>query len=116
MKTFKVKSSKKYLILNGLFLSIFRPWHLEFNFDKKHLIVKRRNWHLISYDEEIYLFKTVRNVKVDTHLFGADVSIKVYAGNAEVRYISKKNAKKIRNILLNNDWNKSGTDIIIDID
>lgn len=116
MESFSVKSSLYALILNGKFLSILRPWHLFFDTQKKQLVTKRRNWHLISYDEETYLFKSVRNMKVNTHLFGADISIKVYAGQAEVCYISKKKAKKIKNLLLNNDWNTKNTDIIIDID
>lgn len=115
MKSFKVKSSKLFLIFNGQLLSFFRPWHLEFAFEQKKLISRRRNWHLISYDEESYLFKSVRNVKINTHLFGANVSIKVYAGEVEVCYISKRDAKKIRNILLNSNWAKNDMDIIIDL-
>jgi len=115
MKSFKVKSSKLFLILNGQILSFFRPWHLEFDFEQKNLISRRRNWHLISYDEESYLFKSVRNVKINTHLFGANVSIKVYAGEVEVFYIKKRDANKIKTILLNNNWAKNDMDIIIDL-
>ena len=115
MKSFKVKSSKLFLIFNGQILSFFRPWHLEFDFEQKKLISRRRNWHLISYDEESYLFKSVRNDKINTHLFGANVSIKVYAGEVEVFYISKKDAEKIKTILINNNWAKNDMDIIIDL-
>lgn len=115
-RPFSTRSSFPALLFNGKLLAILRPWHIHLDTNKMLLTVKRRNWHLISFDEETYAFKSVRNVKINTHLFGADVSIKVYAGEANVYYIPKKIAKQIKNLLLNQDWNKKDTDIIIDLD
>jgi len=112
----QVKSSKMALIFNAKPFAILRPWHIIADVKKMQLTMKRRNWHFISFDEEVYAFKSVRNVKIDSHIFGADISIKVYAGNASAKYLKKKDAKKIRDILLNNDWNKNDVDIIIDMD
>ncbi len=94
------KSKRKLMVLNGCF-SIFRPWHLEVDMEHKSLTVRRRNWHLISVDEEVVRFTTIRSVKVDTHLFGADLVVKVPSGKIEVHYLSKKVARKIANLLLN---------------
>jgi hypothetical protein len=115
MNPYHVKSSITALIFNGKPFAILRKWHILIDTKRMLITVKRRNWHFISFDEETYAFKSVRNVKVDTHLFGADLSIKVYAGEAKVLYISKRKAKKIRNLLLSNDWNKKDADIIIDL-
>lgn len=114
-RTYSTKSSALALILNGKPLAILRPWHLHVDLEKMHLTVRRRNWHLISFDEDTYAFKSVRNVKVNNHLFGADLSIKVYAGEAKVYYIPKNEAKKIKNFLLSRDWNKRDADVIVDI-
>lgn len=111
-----IKSTALALIFNGKPFAIFRRWHIIIDIQRMLITVKRRNWHLISFDEETYAFKTVRNVKINTHLFGADLSLKVYAGEARVMYISKRKAKKIKNLLLENDWNRNNsTDIIIDL-
>lgn len=115
MTPYYVKSSATALIFNGKPFALFRKWHILIDTANMLITVKRRNWHLISFDEETYAFKSVRNVKVNTHLFGADISIKVYAGEAKAMYISKSNAKKVKTILLSNDWNKKDTDIIIDL-
>ncbi len=110
-----VKSSKLALLMNGEVLSILRPWCLILDTNKMQLTIKRRNWHLISHDEATYLFKSVRNIKIDRHLFGANLSIKVYTGQAEVCYISKRKAKKIQEFILSKSWNKKDTDILIDL-
>jgi hypothetical protein len=114
--TFSAKSSTTALIFNAKFMAILRPWHIHVDTDRKLLTVKRRNWHFISFDEQTHAFKSVRNVKIDTHIFGADLSIKVYAGEAKVYYIPKRVAKQIKNLLLSKDWHKKDADILIDMD
>jgi len=114
--TFATKSSITALLFNGKPLAILRPWHMHVDTSKMLLTIKRRNWHFFSFDEETYAFKSVRNVKINTHIFGANLSIKVYAGEANIYYIPKKTAKKIKELLLSQDWNKRDNDIIIDMD
>ncbi|WP_196894033.1 hypothetical protein [Aureivirga marina] len=109
------KSSTIALVFNGHPMAILRPWRITVDTEKKLLTVKRRNWHLFSHDEETHAFRSIRNVKIDTHLFGADLSIRVYAGKAEVFYLRKKKAKYIKELLLENDWNLSDADIFVDV-
>ncbi|MEQ9288802.1 MAG: hypothetical protein RIG77_17910 [Cyclobacteriaceae bacterium] len=115
-KVLHVKTSKMACIMNFSPLGLLYPMHVIVDTNRRHLIIRQKNWHLISYDEETYAFKSVRNVKVDTHLFGADIHVKVYSGNASAYLLKKKDAKKVRDVLLNNDWSKSDIDVIIDFD
>jgi hypothetical protein len=110
---FAIKSSKTALIFNGKPAAMLRPWHMIVDVERRLLTIKRRNWHFISSDEETFAFKSVRNIKIDTHIFGADVSIQLFAGEATGYYMSKKNAKKIQNLLLNDEWNRNDTDVFI---
>ncbi|WP_196888106.1 hypothetical protein [Aureivirga sp. CE67] len=111
----EAKSSFIALLFNGQPMAILRPWRIKVDTKRKLLTVKRRNWHLFSHDEETHAFRSIRNVKIDTHLFGADLSIRVYAGKSEVFYLRKKKAKMIKEILLENDWNLSDADIFVDM-
>lgn len=100
MNHFIAKSSNLALVMNGKPFDVLRKWHVIIDSKKMQITVRRRNWHFISFDEQTFAFKTVRNVKIDTHLFGANVSIKVYAGEAKIFFLSKTDAKTIKNILL----------------
>ncbi len=100
MEQISVKSKRRFMVLNGCF-AIFRPWHLEVDVENRLLTVRRRNWHLISVDEEVLRFTSIRSVKVDRHFLGANLMIKVPSGKIEVLYLSKKDARRIANLLLN---------------
>lgn len=113
MEIIEAKSTTISLLANGKILSILRPWRITVDAGKMQITVMRRNWHLINHDESTYAFKSVRNVKIDRHLFGANLSIKVFGGEAEVFYINKKKAKQIRDLLLEGSWNKGGTEIMM---
>ena len=116
-KIIEAKSSSTALIFNGKPFSILRPWRITIDVEKKQLTVKRRNWHFFSFDENISNFRSIRNVKVDTHIFGADIEIKVHgAGTTIAYYISKKKAKQIRSLLMDNDWTKNDTEVAVDFD
>lgn len=110
------KSTAMSLITNGKPLAIIRPWRIKVDCLSRQIEVKRRNWFLIGFDEKTYAFKSVRNVTIDTHLFGANIHVQVYAGKAQAFYIRKRIAKDIKRLLLENDWNKKDLDIIIDMD
>ena len=116
-KTIEAKSSNVALIFNGKPLCILRPWRIKVDIEKKQLVVKRRNWHFFSFDENVSNFRSIRNVKVDTHLFGADVKIRVHgAGTSTAYYLSKKIAKDIRALLMDNDWTKKDKEVSVDFD
>jgi hypothetical protein len=52
---------------------------------------------------------------VRNHLFGADLGIRLFAGFAIVYSIPKSDAKKIKEILMNTDWNLHDSDVTIDV-
>lgn len=108
------QSSNSAILFNLKPLDMLYPWHLYIDVKKRRLIVKKRNWHFVGYDEEIFALKSVRNVKVDTHIFGADITIKFLVGEVQIFFLTKQDAKKIRDILINNDWDNDETDIILD--
>ena len=57
---------------------------------------------MIGFDEEIVPFRYIRRIEVDTHLFGADMLIKVYgSGNLTVKCIGKNAADSIKEALIN---------------
>lgn len=94
------KSTKLGLITRGYIWGLMRPWEIEFDTQRKYINVVRRNWHLISKDEDSYQFSSVRHFKINNSIFGADLHIKMYQGAVNIRGISKKSAKIIRDILL----------------
>lgn len=98
------------------FWNIITPYKILVDIDRKQLIISKRNWYLISKQEDTYAFKSVRHVAVRNHVFGADLGIRVYAGTAVVYSISKSKAKMIKEVLLNSEWNKNDADVVIDID
>ena len=114
MEIIEAKSTTLSLLTNGKILSILRPWKIIVDAGKMQITVMRRNWHLINHDEATHAFKSVRTVKIDRHIFGANLSIKVYSGQAEVFYINKKKAKQIKDLLLEGSWNNGGTEIMVE--
>ncbi len=100
MRQFTAKSTFMGLLTRGLFWSIFTPWKIEIDLDRKRVNITKRNWYLVSKDTDAFQFSSVRHIKVDESLFGADLHIRMYAGEASVRGISKKAAKTIRDLLL----------------
>jgi hypothetical protein len=81
---------------------LLNPWHIYVNFERKTITSKKRNWLLIGFDEEIVPFRYIRRIEVDTHLFGADMLIKVYgSGNLTVKCIRKNAADSIKEALIN---------------
>lgn len=100
------KKERKFIPVG--FTDLLRPWYIQIDFEKRLIELKKRNWFLIGFNHQSFQVKSVRNVHVDNHLFGADISIQVYAGKAVAYSISKSKAKTIKNLLLNNDWLKPG--------
>ena len=96
------KSSITSLLFTGNIKHVLNPWHISVNFERKTITSKKRNWFLIGFDEEIVPFRYIRRIEVDTHLFGADMLIKVYgSGNLTVKCIRKNAAGSIKEALIN---------------
>lgn len=102
------KSSIISLITNGRFTHILTPWKIIVDLNELTITIKKRNWFLIGFDTNTYAFKYVRNILIDSHLFGADIKVRVIGGNAEALSIPKKIALKIKDLLIqyNNQKNK----------
>jgi len=98
------KSTIISLITTGKFRHLLTPWHITVNFENKTIISKKRNWFLIGFDENVVPFRYIRRIEIDTHLFGADMTIKVYgSGSLLVKSISKRGARRLREGLV--DYN-----------
>lgn len=108
----KAKSSILSLILNGKLFHVFNPWHIIVDFKEETITVKKRNQFLIGIDRDIIAFRYIRKVTIDEHLFGADIHIKVVGGNASAYCISKDDARKIKNSLMEYNQKKKGRSII----
>ncbi|MFW5804727.1 MAG: hypothetical protein ACOCWG_05810 [bacterium] len=111
-KILKGKSTIISLLFNGRFSHFLNPWHIILDLEKLTITIKKRNWFLIGFDTQTYAFRFIRNVVVDTHLFGADISIKVMGGKIEAFCISKRIAKRIEEILVQYNNQKGSKHII----
>ena len=76
------------------------PWTITLDTEAEHIIVSKRNYYFIGVDREVIPFRNVRKVTLDTHLFGADIRMKVYGGAVKARCLKKKEAEKIYNYCL----------------
>lgn len=109
----KASSSFIALVLNGRFLDILCPWEITVDLDEEIITVEKRNWYLIGKDSTEIAFKYVRSIRIDEHLLGADIYVKVVGSMASALYLSKSAAKNIRNELMNYNQTKKGKAIII---
>ncbi len=110
---FKAKSSTSALVLNGDIRSTINPSEITVDTDQETIKLRKRNWHLIGVDEQILAFKYIRNIKIDQHMFGADIHIFTFEGQVFVPHLSKVDANKIRDILNTYNQNRTGDTIII---
>lgn len=93
-----MKSTLISLIFTGRIQNLLTPWEIIIDFDSLVLTFRKRNWHLISSDENVVPFRYIRRIDIDRHLFGAEVNIKVYgSGTLSVNSIIKKGLKKLNN-------------------
>ena len=108
---YETSSSKDALIFNGKGQHIVNPWHIIIDTDEQTITIRKRNWHLIGSDEQTLAFNRVRSISIDEHLVGADIHIKVVGGMASIFCLSKGDARKTREILLEFNANSTGTTI-----
>jgi len=109
---FEAQSSAIALVMNGKPAHILNPWHIIVETDEETITITKRNWYLIGIDEQILAFRYIRNITIDQHLFGADIHIKIMGGKISAYCISKRNAKRIKKILLEYNQTKKGRGII----
>lgn len=67
---------------------------------------------MIGFDTQTYAFKYVRNISIDTHLFGADIKIRIIGGSAEALSIPKKLARKIQDYLIQYNNQKNNRHVV----
>ncbi len=111
MNLIKSKSSISALFFNGQIAHIINPWILTVDYENETITVEKRNWYFIGINKNIIAFRFIRNIRVDEHLFGANISIKATGGWVMANYISKNDADIIKNSLF--EYNKNRNNHII---
>ena len=111
MNLIKSKSSISALFFNGQIAHIINPWILTVDYENETITVEKRNWYFIGINKNIIAFRFIRNIRVDEHLFGANISIKATGGWVMANYISKYDADTIKNSLF--EYNKNRNNHII---
>lgn len=109
---FEATSSDTALIASGKCFHIANPWKIIVDTDEETITVSKRNWFLVGKDTQILAFRFIRSININQHLIGADIHIKVVGGKASVFCISKIDANKIKELLLEYNMNKKGRGII----
>lgn len=109
---FQAKSSNIALFMNGRWPHILNPWKVAVDMVSETITVSKRNRHLIGVDEKILTFKYIRTIDKDEHIFGADLHITVMEGKVSVYFLKKRDARKIRDLLVEYNKSKSGSTII----
>ena len=109
---FEATSSIDSLVLNGMPEHVVNPWTIIVDSEAETITVKKRNWHLVGKDEQTLSFRFIRSIKIDQHMFGADIHIKIMGGIISAFCLKKVDAKQVKNILLDYNSTKKGKGII----
>lgn len=109
---YKYTSSIWYLLLNGKFEDCYTPWKLILDFNLETITIKKRNWFLIGVNEEVHAFRFIRRMQIDQHVFGSDITIKLFGGSAKIFCLKKSDTEEIKNLLINYNQNKKGGFVI----
>lgn len=109
---FESRSSDSALIANGKGFHVANPRKIIVDTDEETITVSKRNWFLVGKDTQILAFRFIRSININQHLIGADIHIKVQGGKASAFCISKSDANKIKELLLEYNMNKKGRGII----
>lgn len=110
---FNTKSTLSALFFNLRWFDFLTPWRIIIDTDEETITIRKRNFILIGVDEKVYSFRYIRNVKIDEHVIGADIEIKVVGGKASAYSLSKKDCKQIKRILIDYNQTRKGKGIII---
>lgn len=109
---FEAKSTPDALIFNGKAAHVANPWVIIIDTDNETITVRKANWYLIGEDQQILSFRFIRSIKVNQHIFGADVHIKVIGGTISAYCLSKYDVETIKNMLMQYNITKKGRSII----
>jgi len=110
---FETASASNALIMNGKGAHVLNPWRIIIDLDEETITIRKRNKIMIGVDEQVIAFKYVRNITIDEHFVGADIHIKVVGGSASAYCLSKSDAEKIKQMLLDHNQSKRGNTINI---
>ena len=102
---FETTSTEAALTANGRIGDAITPWHLIVDTDEETVTVRKRNRFLIGVDEEVLSFRFIRNISIDQHLVGADITIHAIGGSVTAYCLSKSDCKRVKQILM--DYNNS---------
>ena len=98
---YEIKSSWFILFINGKIEHIINPWMMTVNLEDETITVEKRNWFFFGKDKNIISFRFIRNIQINEHLFGGDISIKVTgSGLVTGYYFPKRKLNKIKNMLI----------------
>ncbi|MFD0976559.1 hypothetical protein [Salinimicrobium gaetbulicola] len=109
---FKTRSSFLALLFNGKIAHIINPWVLRLNFNDETITVEKRNWYFIGKDRNIISFRFIRNIKIDEHLFGADIYIKAIGGNVSAKYLPKRHLRRSQELMIQYNNSKGKRHVI----
>ena len=109
---FEATSSEAALAANGKIINAATPWHLIVDTDEETITVRKRNLIMIGVDEEVLSFRFIRNISIDQHLVGADITIHAIGGSVTAYCLSKSDCKRVKQILMDyNNSHKNGNGI-----
>jgi hypothetical protein len=82
------------------FLDLLVPYRVNIDTSTKILTISKRNYYFIGIDKTTIPISNVRRVNINRHLFGADLSIKIYgSGDVHAKCLSKRDAINLYNYL-----------------
>lgn len=110
---FKTKSTLLALFFNLRWFDFLTPWRIIINTDEETITIRKRNYILIGVDEEVFAFRYIRRLKIDEHIIGADIEIKVVGGKVVACSLSKRDCKQIKRILIDYNQTRKGKAIIL---
>ena len=110
---FKAKSTLLVLFFNLRWIDILTPWHIIIDTDEETITIRKRNYILIGVDEEVFSYRFIRHIKIDEHLIGADIEIKVSGGKAVAYCIPKRDCRRIKRIIVDYNKTRKGKGLII---
>ena len=110
---FETSSSSNALIMNGKGAHVLNPWRIIIDLVQETITVRKRNKIMIGVDEQTIAFKRVRSISIDQHFVGADIHIKVVGGTVSAYCLSKSDAEKIKEMLLEHNQTNGGDTINI---
>ena len=109
---YEFTSSAVAMATNGL-LSEITPWNVIVDTDEQTITIRKRNKILIGVDEEMLAFRFIRRVKINEHIIGADITIQAVGGMLTAYSLSKRDCKKIKQILQEQNLKNTNKSIIM---